>query len=130
MIEVGPANRQTHEAALIFLFGSLENYRNSPQLKHVIARAEECGKLADGVEALYKETTQRVSWFKIYTKLYFILGSRLVKLGLIKQLRQLQVRYANQRGLPAKVIINAIDNDFNKLIGQYPEVINHVRERL
>ena len=130
MIEVGPVNRQTHEAALIFLFGSLENYRNSPQLKHVIARAEECEKLADGIEALYKEMTKKISWFKIYSKLYFIIGSRLVKLGLVKELRRLQICYANQRALPANAIIKGIDEEFNKVMVQHRDIIGLVKERL
>lgn len=127
MVEIGVVSKKDHTAALEFIFGSIENYRNSPQLKHVIARAEECEKLANGIETFYTNILNNVSWFRIYTKIYTIVGRRLVRTALVKQLQHLKNRYLNQRGLPTNFYIRVIDTEFDKLVALYPDLINHVR---
>lgn len=129
-VTIGPASRQEHTAAIEFLFGSVEAYRKSPQLKHVVDRAQECQDLIDGVKQFYNDTYRATPWYKLYTKITIGLGRYLVFKVLCGNLAHMKICYENQRGLPAKVMIHRLDAEFNQVIEPYKDIINTVRERI
>ena len=128
-VYIGPVSKQAHEAAIEFLFGSVENYRNSPELKHVISRAQECEDLINGIERFYDEAYKKVSWFFPYRKLQIHFSRQIVGRVLCGNLRHMKVCYLAQRGLPAKVIIRHIDTQFDEVIAPYKKLIEAVREK-
>lgn len=128
-VTIGPASRQEHTAALEFLFGSVENYYKSPELKHVKDRAQECQDLIDGVTEFYNDTYRATPWYRLYTKITIGVGRYLVFKVLCRNLGHMKVCYENQRGLPAKVMIHRLDGEFRAILEPYQDIINTVRER-
>lgn len=127
-ITIAPVSKEDHKAAIEFLFGSVENYRNSKELKHVIDRAQECADLRNGIERFYNDQYKKTSWLRLFTKLHIRFGSKIVIRVLCGSLRHMELCYLAQRGLPAKVIINKLDREFDEIIEPYSKIIEAVRE--
>lgn len=127
-ITIAPVSKEDHKAAIEFLFGSIENYRNSKELKHVIDRAQECADLRKGIDRFYSDQYSKISWFRLFTKLHIKFGGKIVIRVLCGNLRHMELCYLAQRGLPAKVIINKLDREFDEIIAPYSKIIEAVRE--
>lgn len=113
----------SHDAVVLALFGSYENYRNSPLLKDVNDRIAYLTKVKIKVTEKVQSELEVIQWWNIYLRIVSFLSIKIAIPNLIKEADELLCLYQTQRALPVKFFVDSINEDFDKFQKNWDNVI-------
>ena len=119
-------NVKDYDAAIIALFGSVDNYRNSPILKEINERIAYLEKIKELLPAGLRREHEAAPWWDLWSKVAYHIVMWAFVPRFSKKIDSFITRYKTMRPLPVKFFFNELNEQVNEFCNDHQKILKSI----